>query len=757
MAGAAEEYAFDPADLAASAVSPHIAKRDGGRGVRIRDPIEGVRIVFSTPTPVETVPIPSEHLGDRFTFPVSTGAAVLTPSLTIPRRANVWVRDAEGSLVAEASNQGGASVPPGRWCLDVDAGVKLYLMVDAGVRIAQHTHETVMTFAPNGTPGPGEGGRPVEVAIGARSYHSRPAGVVTVPRTPEGVMRGLSTFGTALKTLSPERSFPTLRGHPPLLQFGEEFAASEGITTMETGVTLTVPASYDHVYPLASLAYYLGADVRPGPPAIHAAGREYSLSEVDASARVAAYRPEPLDPEPLARYETAVRDVFRHLFVLDTTVRTVGYYDIPLAERREIEDHLPISLDAAYHAPLAERTAAYLAVPPSVTASAWPRWRLTATAPATADTARYLPFLADDLAMVRTSPAADYDETVDGAGAIPVGDTRGDGTLRRVVRSTFGGWEEDDDIISVPSAPESLTQTWIGKGIPRGASKATLQSYARQISRKTPTEDDARISVAVVCNDPEMREELSVSDIYGARDLLTFDIERYELTDQETLARVFESDLDFVHYIGHVEESGMQCSDGYLSADSLEDVGVESFFLNACRSYRPGQMLVDKGALAGVVTLADVLNKSATLVGSTLARILNAGYPLQLAVDVLGEDLFSAHQYIVVGNGNAELVKAASGTPVLLEVEDAPRGQFDVTFSAYPSHSQGLGSFYVPYIANNRKAYLNTGTLDTFRVTADELEEALTLEDVPMRIPGIPGLCWSDEMGAADIADRLDG
>jgi len=126
-----------------------------------------------------------------------------------------------------------------------------------------------------------------------------------------------------------------------------------------------------------------------------------------------------------------------------------------------------------------------------------------------------------------------------------------------------------------------------------------------------------------------------------------------------------------------------------------------------------------------------------------------------LAVDVLGEDLFSAHQYVVVGNGNAELVKAASGTPTLLEVTGRTGEKFDTTISAYPSHELGMGSFYIPYIAGNQTAYLNSGTLDTFRVTADELDEFLLLDDKPVRIEGRPGLEWSDNLTAEDIAELL--
>jgi hypothetical protein len=752
MTGDDGPFVFDPATLAADAATPTIAALPGGRGLRVHDPIGGGVAVFTTPSPVDPVPLDGTERAARFTFPVTTAASVRTPSLTVARRVNVRVRDPEATLVAESSNRGGADVPAGHWNLELDVtGLKLYLAVDGPVTVTPSTHETAIGF-----------GGVTTVVVGVRSHHARPAGIVTLPRTPEGVMRGLSAFGSALKTTSPERSFPTLRGHPPLVEFGAAFDAPAGLEPLVEGPTLTCPAEYESVYPLASLAAYLGATVEPGAPALHAAGRTSSLATVDESPRVRAGRPEPVPSDTLGRYETAVRDLFRHLFVLDTVVRTVGYYDVALAEREAVEPHLPLSLEAAYDAPLAERTAAYLAVPLAVTAPAWPRWRLTATAPATPETARYLPFLAADLSLVRTSVAGDLDAgaaatwptTAGGEPGVAAGGAAGSGGPG--TRSAFG---DADDVVTVPPAPESLGQAWLGAGVPRGASKATLRSYARRLERATRAdpERDGRISMAVVCNDPAMREELSVGDIYGSRDVVLFDVERHELVDRETLAAVFESDLEFVHYIGHVEERGLQCSDGFLDADSLGRVGVEAFFLNACRSYRPGETLVEKGALAGVVTLADVVSRSATVVGRALARILNAGYPLQLAVDVLGEDLFSASNYVVLGDGNAELVAAASGTPVLLEVGAGPDGTFDVTVSAYPTYRLGMGSFYVPYVGGNQRAYLSAGELDTFRVTAAELDELLALEDVPVRLPERVGLEWSDERTATDLAALLDG
>lgn len=102
---------------------------------------------------------------------------------------------------------------------------------------------------------------------GALAPH--PAATVTVPETIEGVMRVVSVLGSALKTRCPGRSFPTLRGHPPLLELGETVDIPESIAVPDTGVTLELPAACEYVYPASSLAYYLGADLQPaGTPAL---------------------------------------------------------------------------------------------------------------------------------------------------------------------------------------------------------------------------------------------------------------------------------------------------------------------------------------------------------------------------------------------------------------------------------------------------------------------------------------------------------
>ncbi len=97
--------------------------------------------------------------------------------------------------------------------------------------------------------------------------------------------------------------------------------------------------------------------------------------------------------------------------------------------------------------------------------------------------------------------------------------------------------------------------------------------------------------------DGELEE---VAQVYENTDRMT--TMHHSVTVDE-LARIFEAEEDFVHFIGHCEVGGLKCQDGTLDIESLSSVGVRTFFLNACGSYRQGQALIERGSVAGAVTL----------------------------------------------------------------------------------------------------------------------------------------------------------
>lgn len=699
---------------------PRFAALDGQNGVRVSDPVEDVQFDLYTGKPVS----PSDvSAADReWSFPVDSATRLRTRTVTTPVRLNVNVRDTAGEMVSSSANDvetGTRVEEPGEYVVELgSAPIKLYLAATGRVRVQPEAHHTTITFPDADA-----------VHLGARTLHQQPARTLTTTGAPVDVMRVVSEFGGALKTTSCERSFPTLRGHPPLVELGDEVSIPGGERRPETGVHVEVPPAVDYVYPVASLAYYLGADVRPGPHPrlVTDAGFEYDLDRPPG-------------------YETTVGRVLRHVFTLDCLTRADGYYPVDLAERERAEADPAIDLDfpALYDAPLTEQVEAYLSVPFDAVEPLAPEWRLTADVNPEDDYVGVLPHLAGELAVVRTYYPDAETVTADPANesvASAVREFMRSGTTGDLTRgdrandpATPGDGAEvsRDDVFRIRDA-DSATQTYIGEGFPIGANKGSRASYERQLTLRSSA--PTHIGVTVICNDPEMAEEVEASAHYGTRDLFEFGVDIRRNLTREQLRAAFRSDTDFVHYIGHVDARGMQATDGYVDATTIDDVGVTAFFLNGCRSFRQGEALVDGGALAGIVTLDNVHDSVATEVGNNVARLLNAGWPLDGALELVREDALAGRHYLVVGDGSVELVSHDSGVPTAAVVEGTNGdGTFEVTIQGYPTRSYHLGTLYTPYIGGNEVRYLASGELDTFTVTAEELREFLTLAPTPVQV-----------------------
>ncbi len=703
-------------------IRPRFETLEGGSGLRVVDPIEDAR--FSLYTSEHPAVKPADT--GAFMFPVDAAVSVETASLRTPQLADVWIRDADGEFVAEAGNGSDVSLPPGHYELDLaNPLVKLYALVDASVSVSSEDQQLVVEF-----------GGPTKVRLAARSFHDRPACTVTTTDDPHDLMRAVSCFGAALATLSPERSFPTLRGHPPVLERGEELSIPDGLTPPDTGIRLTLPAAKEWVYPAATPAYYLGATVEPGAPALHLGGERFPLGPAGGH--------DPAGADERAAVEEHLGELLQHAFLLDCVVRTEGYFNVRLAARERVtEAGVELPWAELYDATPAERLRAYLSVSFEEVANARPEWGLTADIAPEPDNATALPFLANDLATVRC-PDGPLSQEPPAQSAVDSFFRGGGGTgvLHR------GGTALDrESVVSVPPREGAVAHAWVGDGFPVDASKVTVASYLRQLQRSRTGR--SRIGVDVVVNEAAMGAERDVSSSYGARDLFEFDVAVHESLDRAGLARVFESDTDFVHYVGHVERQGFRCADGYLGVGSIGTVGAGAFFLNGCSSYSQGQRLVENGAIAGVVTLEDVRNDSATAVGRLTARLVNHGFPLQRAVELVSEVSLAGHQYSVVGDGTADLVSNAAGSPNVTYVRGYDDERFTVDIEAYPTRHHGMGTMFTPYIGDNSMHYLNSGHVDRFDVRSDELAEFLSLGTFPL-VAG-ETLVWSDQVSVEEL------
>jgi hypothetical protein len=675
-------------------------------GLAVVDPIERHRYVLSTgavrPEPLDT---------ERFRFPVDSAVAIRTERIGLPSVVSVHVRDESGAVVAHAEHHASEDLAADEYVLEVSAPVKLYLRVESSLSIEADAEGMTIGFDDR-----------TDVAIGARSHHERPAATVRTPADPKSMMAAVSTFGSALKTTSPERSYPTLRGHPPTVELGESLDLA-GLEPPATGVTIEIPPAYGSVYVVAPLAYYLGATVEPGErPLLRTAAFEYELTGAEG-------------------FEETVARTLKQVFFLDCLTRTEGLYPVDLHERRALEGELGLDFAALYEQSLATQLEAYLSIPYATVAEQIPTWKLTANVAATPSSIESLPFVVADLAIVRSvNPAT-------GSGAASMADG-GEGTaLAGADSGGFVGGPNDIDIEEPfvrPEPADSLEQTWIGAGTPLGASKASLAAYHNRLER-TPAEGD--IEITVVCNDEAMDDERAVEASYGDRENLPFEVTVTRNLTTAEFADVLSERTDFLHYIGHVDSEGFACADGRLDARELDAVGVDAFLLNACQSYRQGMALIEAGAIGGIVTLSDILNSEGIKMGRALARLLNAGFPLRAALDIARGESIMGDEYLVVGDGSLSITQTENGTANLFSIERNEES-FSLKIDVYPTSDTGMGTLIIPHF-DNAEYHLSTGEIQKRKLSQQELHDFLLRVNTPVEIGG--KLRWSQSIRIDDF------
>lgn len=680
-------------------------------GIAVVDAVERRRYEVPSDGPVT----PRRVDDPDFPFPVDAAARVETTELRLPQVPAAYLRDGSFEPVAGIEHHSSHDLRAGRHVVEVDAPMKLYIAVEGPATVTADAAFITVSAS-----------EPTAFTLGARSYHERPAATMTTTGDPRDVLATLSYFGDALKTLSPERAWPTLRGHPPALDVGERRQVPDGLARPEAGVTVEVPATLSHAFVAAPLAYYLGAELSVGDvPRIRTGDRTYPLAAPDG-------------------FEPEVERVLKRSFLLDCATRMDGLYDYPTHERRALERAIDVDFPALYDAPPADRLAAYLDVPHEAVAPYVPRWKLTAHVDPRPDNLEILPFLVDDLAVIRTpdgsgtveDPAATAQldaireftrARCDGTGT--TADSRGSGT----------GRGPDRPGVVTPERTDSIEQAWVGDHVPVGASKAMVEAFRNRLDREV---SEGPIEVVVVCNGTEMADEgATAREVYGSRDRLPFDVTFYEDLTTDRLRLVLESEADLLHYVGHIDDDGFQCPDGWLDAATLDAVGHDAFFLNACASYGQGARLIERGAVGGVVTLDEVLNSGAVRVGEAMTRLLNHGFPLRPALNIARERSIVGNQYIVIGDGNADVTHSESFTPNFVEVTSRS-DSYEARIRTYPIRNRGMGTTFRPEIADNTQYYLVGTERMQFDVTADELREFLDLQVVPVLVDG--EFTWSD-------------
>jgi len=644
--------------------------------------------------------------------PVDETLACAAEELRFPV-AVVFVSSVTGDRRHELANETGPlELPEGEYVVDVDAEIKTYLLFEgpATIRKTEDFEEVVVSFPDRR-----------EFVAGFRSRHERPAHTITTPATPDGLAATLSHLSAAHKTSTPDRTYPSLRGHPPLVETGDELDVPADVAARapETGIELVAPPSLDHLFVLAPLAYYLQAAVTIEDrmaPLLRApdAGVEREL-------------------DPLPQLERSAARLLRKTFFLDSIVRNAGPFGTTLAEA-SILDALGLDDERLYAASPDDRLATYLDVPVSAIEHRLPDWHLTMYVAPEPQHVETLPFLLDRLALIARPKTSELQ-----------GGELVERTLDDFYRapSTGPGAVASVDVVK-PELRGGRNHGWLADGVPIDVFKSTPAAYHNRLAFLE--RDRYERGITVVLNDPDMgSEHADVEEIYRRRAReYPIDLSVERCLGVADLASVFESPTDFVHYIGHCEEDGLRCPDGSLSAATLDAVESETFFLNACGSFHEGMELVERGAVAGAVTFSGVLNEHAVRVGSAFARLLMHGFCIERALRLARRRIMMGKDYAVVGDGTHTLSQNESLLPtrVTLERVDGPDDdRFLLTYDQYTTKT--TGAHYHPYVEGNDYAYL-CGNESEFLLDRGEVVDFLRRSEVPVIYDG--DFYWSDRL-----------
>lgn len=348
--------------------------------IHVTDEVESSTFELATPDAVDLKPA----LPALFHFPVDDAVSFETDELVVGPHAGAFLYDESGNHIGEFGDES-RRLERGTYLVQIGGPMKLYVRVED------------VTFEAEYPDGRREAGslrlrfeRPVTVSLGARSFHDQPHATITVPDDPAALMRAVSTTGGAIKEFSAERSWPTLRGHPPVFRIGDHLDVPRELSTPDTGVTITVPERYDTVYTIAPLAFYLGASVEPGESASLRLDTGYT-HDLETTGR------------PLS---DSVEETLSRCFFLDSLVRVGGYYSFQRYGYEEVAGELPFYPPNLYNATISEALMEYLEVDFSTIRPYVPRWPTVYVAKPDIESVVVLSDALNTLSPIR-SPGAD--------------------------------------------------------------------------------------------------------------------------------------------------------------------------------------------------------------------------------------------------------------------------------------------------------------------------------------------------------------
>ena len=613
-----------------------VAFEADGSTLRVRDALHEGALALRAGREVD----PQPALTDLFAFPVDDAVSFETDCLCVSSITSATLRDESGDHLGMFSGHT-VEQPRGTYVLGIEGSVKVYVRIPdvaltGGYESVERDDATLrVTLA-----------EPRTVTVGARSLHERPEATITVPDDPAAFAEALPYLGASIKEFSPERSWPTLRGHPPAISRGESLRVPDGLERPETGVTIRVPTTYASLYEVAPLAYYLGAAVEPAetPELVLANGYVEPLETPEAS---------------LAERADAV---LRRTLLMDSLVRVGGYFSNSRYEYEAIAGELPFYPPELYDATVSDQLMEYLEVSPSLLDRHLPDRPLRATLRDGPAGAELVPHLVHDLASI----AVDRQESRPSGSADDAVGLSADGAV---------GCSDDDAVAVGRSA----------RPVPPGETLLVREAYETALDRSPPEATDAEILIVSGDDDPgawrEVRDAATdgIEPAVAAADLLV------DPTVREFDAAIGDG-YDLVLCLLSATDGGIACADGVAEPTALGSTPAWGMLLAGSDALGVAASLCERG----VVTALATDERPAPGTVGRLLRCLVRGHSFAVAARFLGREEVGAYR-TVGAQPRSVLLRDGESIPFLLDLTAEAVDGYRVTLWGHPTAENRTG------------------------------------------------------------------
>ncbi|MEM2925152.1 MAG: hypothetical protein QXJ68_05635 [Methanocellales archaeon] len=634
----------------------------------------------------------------EFRFPVDRIFAVKCRKMQFNAFVTFIRRARDYELLKQITHPGAFEFNKDGYILEINAHLKIYIFLESEMKVIFDESKISFEFEPK-----------TSVVIGARSYCKKPQARIKITKDLRDLARAISQLSSAIKIDNCERTYPTLRGHPPLIDFSKKAEIPE-LRKFKSGVEIYVPPRLEYIYSAAPLVYYLLADLKIGRPRIECENGFH------------------LELPSFPEFEDRVSEILQQVFFFDCLVRTAGLYKIKMREVSALE---ALNLDAKelYHKKIQDQISIYLEIPWKRVREFIPPWHLSTYVEPSLDRARALPFLLNELSLIYMPQAREITERE---------------VISHSLKDFFrsGDEAEASRLLVMPVLRNTQSHAWLSSKTPVDVVKAEEIAFLNQL-RYTEAEKD-HIDVALILNDDKMSEEqANVARIYKQRDDVPLETDIFQMASRRDLKEIFAAGYDMVHYIGHCDARGFLCSDGNLHASELEVNNTPAFFLNACRSYEEGMELIKRGSVCGVVTLFKVLNKEALEIGYTFARLLSCGFPVCDAVALARRRSLYGRDYLVLGNGMYVLMQGENfNVPFIWELEKESNNKYAIKVRIFEYGN--MGGTFVSFFEDSDVFQLSHGMFSYRNKSLADLLRVMKMLQFPVLFQG--KFLWSDDI-----------